>query len=143
MFKISRSVVIDAPVEKVYGYMEDPTHLPEIWPSMIEVNNVRQNAKGWAIYEWVYKMGSMKFKGESDTLAAVKNSHTTTESTKGIQSHFDFDYRDVGGKTEVKMVVEYTVPIPLLSKLAESIVGKLNEHEADVMLANLKTCMEG
>jgi hypothetical protein len=38
--------------------------------------------------------------------------------------------------------VEYTVPLPLLGKLAEAFIVKQNEHEADVMLANLKARME-
>jgi hypothetical protein len=42
----------------------------------------------------------------------------------------------------VTVQVEYTVPIPLLGKLAEAFIIKQNEHEADVMLANLKARME-
>jgi len=72
----------------------------------------------------------------------ITNKHITTKSTKGIQNQFDFDYADLNGKTEVRMAVEYSVPIPLLSKVAEQIVGKLNEHEADILLENLKTRME-
>ena len=143
MFKIKKTVLINAPVKKVFEFMEDPLNLPEIWPSMVEVKNVRKNAKGWPIFEWVYKMAGMKFQGETDTVEYVKNAREVTESTKGIQSHFIFDYNDKGGKTEVVMAAEYTIPVPLVSKLAEGIVGKLNEQEAEVMLANLKARMEG
>lgn len=142
MFKISRSILINAPVEKVFCFMEDPANLPEIWPSMIEVTNIRTNAKGWPVYEWMYKMGGMKFRGESNTIEYERNCRIITESTKGIQSHFDFQYRDMDGKTEMKMDVEYTVPLLLVSKIAEQVLGKFNEHEADVMLANLKADME-
>jgi hypothetical protein len=123
--------------------MKDPTNLLEIWPNMMEVKNVRTNSNGWPLYEWVYKMGGMKFQGESDTIEFVEDKHTATQSTKGIQSRFDFDYIDLGIKTEVVMVVEYTISIPLLKKLAEQIVGKLIEHEAEIMFANLKARMEG
>lgn len=142
MFTIKRTTVINAPVSKVFGFMEDPTNLPEVWPSMIEVTNVQKNSNGWSKYDWVYKMGGMKFQGESDTTSMITNKHITTKSTKGIQNQFDFDYADLNGKTEVRMAVEYSVPIPLLSKVAEQIVGKLNEHEADILLENLKTRME-
>ncbi len=143
MFTIKKSIIIDATVEKVFGYMEDPTHLPEFWPSMIDITNVRQKANGGTTYEWVYKMAGMKFHGESDTLELVKNKKIVTESTKGIPNHFDFDFIDMGGKTELKVEADYSVPVPLLSKVAEGIVSKLNEHEAEVMLANLKARMEG
>ena len=46
------------------------------------------------------------------------------------------------GGTKVTFDAEYTVPIPLLGKLAEAIIVKQNEREADVLLSNLKDRME-
>ena len=40
------------------------------------------------------------------------------------------------------MKVEYVFPVPLLGRLAEVFIVKQNEHEAEVMLANLKARME-
>ena len=37
---------------------------------------------------------------------------------------------------------EYTVPIPLIGKLAEVFIVKQNENEAETILANLKARME-
>lgn len=142
MFTINKSVVINAPVKNVFAFMEDPTNLPSIWPSMVEVKNVRKNAKGLPIYDWVYKMAGMKFQGEQDTLEYVKDKHITTQSTKGIESHFDFDYIEERGMTKMDVKITYSVPVPLIKSLAEQVVGKLNEHEADILLANLKTRME-
>jgi len=39
-------------------------------------------------------------------------------------------------------MAEYTVPILVLGKLAESIILKQNEREADTLLANLKAILE-
>ena len=38
--------------------------------------------------------------------------------------------------------VEYTVPIPLLGRLAEAFIIKQNENEMNVLLANLKARLE-
>jgi uncharacterized membrane protein len=142
VFTIKKSVIIDTPVKKVFAFMEDPTNLPSIWPSMVEVRNVRKNAKGFPIYDWVYKMAGMKFEGEQDTLEFIKDKHITTASTRGIDSHFDFDYVEEHGKTKMDMKITYSVPVPVIKSLAEQVVGKLNEKEADILLANLKTRME-
>lgn len=142
MSTIEKSIVINAPIEKVFKFMEDPSNLPEIWPSMVEIKNIRQNENGWPIYEWVYKMAGVKFDGESDTVEVIPEKKVVTESTKGIQSRFDFDYTSVGSKTELQMKVKYTIPIPLLSKVAEQIIAKLNDHEADLLLINIKARME-
>jgi hypothetical protein len=44
--------------------------------------------------------------------------------------------------TRVTVETEYTVPIPLLGKLAEAFIVKQNEHEVEMILANLKVRME-
>ena len=44
--------------------------------------------------------------------------------------------------TKATFVAEYTVPVPLLGKLAESLIVKQNEREAEMLLANVKARME-
>ncbi len=47
-----------------------------------------------------------------------------------------------GTGTKVSFEAEYTVPVPLLGKLAEAFMVRANEHEAETILANLKDRME-
>ena len=44
--------------------------------------------------------------------------------------------------TSTTFKVEYTVPIPVLGKLAEAVIVKMNDREGDLILANLKARME-
>ncbi len=41
--KIHKTITINAPVEKVFAFMNDPHHLPEIWPSMVKIKDVKSN----------------------------------------------------------------------------------------------------
>jgi hypothetical protein len=43
----------------------------------------------------------------------------------------------------MEMDIEYTIPIPVIGKIAEKIVLKRNEREADLAMANIKENMEG
>lgn len=142
MAKLSRTITINAPVEKVFAFMNVPTNLPEIWPSMVEVKDVVPSPAGGYNFSWVYKMAGMRFDGASETIESILNQRTVTKSTKGIQSKFVWDYQPEQGGTKLNLEIEYTVPVPLLGKLAEAFIVKQNEHEADVMLANLKDRME-
>ena len=65
-----------------------------------------------------------------------------TESTKGIESRFVWDYKPEGSYTKLSVEIEYKIPIPLIGKLAETVIVKQNEHEADTLLKNLKDRME-
>jgi uncharacterized membrane protein len=143
MAKLKGTISIHAPVEKVFGYMADPTNLPEIWPSMVEVKDVKKTPDGAVSgYNWVYKMAGMRFEGTSETSEAVANQRVVVKNVTGIPSTFVWTYQPEDGGTKLTVEVEYTVPVPLLGKLAEAFIVKQNEHEADVMLANLKARME-
>jgi hypothetical protein len=39
-------------------------------------------------------------------------------------------------------LTEYKIPVPLLGKVAEAFIVKMNENESDTILANLKARLE-
>jgi uncharacterized membrane protein len=143
VFKINKSILVDTTVEKVFAFLEDPSLLPEVWPSMVEVHDVQKKPEGGTIFSWVYKMGGIKIKGQSDTTTFEKNKRVITESKIGIQSKFDWVLEKEDGKTKVQLAVEYTIPGQVLGKMAEPVLKKINAHEADVMLKNMKVKLEG
>ena len=142
MVKIKKQIHIDAPVEKVFEFATKPENLPEFWPSLIKVDNVEHSPTKGHNYDWQYKMAGMRFSGHTETTEFVPNEHVVAESKEGIRNKFTWDYRAKNGGTDLEVVAEYTVPVPLLGKLAEKVILRINENEADVMLANLKAAVE-
>ena len=142
MAKLTRSIHIKAPAEKVYNFLTEPSNLPEVWPSMVEVNNIHHEPTGLHKFHWKYKMAGVIFEGETDTVEAVPSKRVVTQTSGGIPSRFEWTYRSEGNEMTLDVSVEYTVPIPVLGKLAEPVIVKLNEHEAETLLANIKTTME-
>jgi uncharacterized membrane protein len=142
MAKVQKKVIINAPIDKVFVFMADPRNLPEIWPSMVDVKNVRPGSHGGFNFDWVYKMGGLRFDGASDCTEYTADKHLVTQSTKGIESKFVWDYETVMDGTQLILSIEYRVPVPLIGKLAESILINQNDREADLLLENLKNKME-
>jgi len=142
MTKIAKSITILAPVEKVFEYMDNPANMPEIWPSMVEVRNVRREANGGNSFDWTYKMAGVRMDGHSDVLEHIPNKRLVTHSKQGIESTFTWTLFEEKGHTILHVEAEYKIPVPLLGKLAEAVIAKENEREADTLLANLKTVME-
>lgn len=142
MIKMNKSILINAKVEKVFAYVEDPSNLPEVWPSMAEVTNIKTDADGKKSYDWTYKMAGMNIKGHSETLEYETNKRIVVHNPKGIESKFTWDYMPEGDGTRINVEVEYNIPLPVLGKLAESIIVKQNEKEAETLLANIKSKME-
>jgi uncharacterized membrane protein len=142
MSTIKESVRINAPVERVFAFLSDPNHLPEIWPSMMEVKNVVAH-DGQRSFDWVYKMAGLRFEGHSDTLEFVPNERVVTNSKKGIPNTLTYSYARKGNaECEVTIQVDYEIPNKVLGKLAEPIVRRINEREATTLLGNLRDRME-
>lgn len=140
---IQRSTVIDAPIERVFRYYSDPEKLPEIWPSFVEARDVTRSADGWPQeFAWTYKMAGMKLEGRTVNVEFEPNRRYVAESKGGIDSRIETTFEAQDGKTRVTDDIQYHVPVPLLGRMAERVLAKLNENELATIHANLKARME-
>lgn len=143
MAKLATGITIQAPVDRVFSYLGDPNTNPEWLPGMIEVKDVVMTEDGvGSHYKWVYKMAGITFEGES-TMAEFERDRRLVEHTRGgIRSTWTWNFAPHDGGTRLDLVVEYTVPVPVLGKLAEVLVLKQNEREANLAMVNIKARLE-
>lgn len=143
MEKIYKEIVVNSSLEKVFKYVENPGNWPEFWPSLIEVTDVKPLLDGGYQAKFEYKMAGRRFKGEGEYTDYTPN-HWFVVSTKGgISSKLTFTLRSFNRKpqlnqTRVTLTIEYTIPIPLLGKIAEKVVHQMNEQEIGLALSNLQ-----
>ena len=142
MAKLTRSITINAPVEKVFAYSQEPTNLPEFWPGVVEVKHVVRLPNGGTRFECTGKMAGMRFEGTSEDIEVVANQRVVSETKGGIPGTTTWTYQPEDGRTKLTVEFDYTVPVPLLGRLAEAVIVKLNENETELLLANLKARME-
>ena len=144
MEKVERSVTVDAPVEKVFDYIVDPSNGPEFITSTLEVNDVTRTEQGVGThYRWTYKLAGMRMEGESTFTECVPNKRLVSESKGGIPSTWTYTFEPQGDRTRMTTVIEYTIPIPVLGKVAEALVLKQKKREASMAMKNIKATMEG
>jgi ribosome-associated toxin RatA of RatAB toxin-antitoxin module len=144
MPKIERSITINAPVAKVFEYIADPKLTPEWLPGMIETKDIKQTEDGvGSSHNWIYKMSGMTFEGKNITDEFIKDKKIIIRSEGSIKTLWNWDFTPQDNSTKLDLLVEYTIPMPVLGKLAEAIVLKQNEREADLALANIKAKMKG
>jgi ribosome-associated toxin RatA of RatAB toxin-antitoxin module len=65
-----------------------------------------------------------------------------TRSKGSINSLWTWNFEPQNNGTKIELVIDYTIPMPVLGKIAEAIVLKQNIREADLALANIKAKME-
>ena len=142
MSKVARNTTIHAPAETVFQYLEDKTHFPEFWPSMIEVSDIRPLPSGGKHFHWVYKMAGVRFEGDTDENECIRNKKLVGRNEKGIESTVTWLLDEHEGETELTFEAEYKVPVPLVGKIAENVLARINDNEAVAMLANIKATLE-
>ncbi len=142
MVTIEKTVTIKVPPEKVFGFFEDPKHLPEIMPSLIEVKDVEKLPTGGFKYHWIYKIAGMRFEGVTETTEFVPVEKIVDKTKGEIESTFHWTFFKENGWTKVDLEVGFEYPKPLIGKFAEPFLLKLNEREAEMVLANLKDRLE-
>ncbi len=139
MAKVDKEVWIEAPIEKVFGYIHEPSNWPEFWPSLMEIKDIQLLPNGGHSARGVYKMLGKRFEGTGECTQIVPNRFLFIETKGSIQSTIAWTVRDWENKTRVTLTIEYKVPVPLVGKLAEAIIVKMNDHEADLIMTNLQT----
>lgn len=142
MLKLEKTVTIATPAERVFDYVNDPKSLLEIWPSLIEVKDVRTLPNGGKHFAFVYKMAGFRFEGVSETIEYARPDHLLIKTTGGAESTFDWKFAPSGKETRVTLIVTYTIPGALLGKLAEPFIARQNEHENELLLNSLKLRLE-
>lgn len=143
MIEVRKSIVIKAPVEKVFAYMRDAKSNLEWLPGMMEITDIHDTPDHvGSHFRWAYKMAGLRFEGETTLVEYVENRRMVTEGRGAITNRWRFDYTPVPEGTRLDLDVEYTVPAPVLGRIAEQALRGQNEREAELALSNVKAKME-
>ena len=141
MATVERSVTINAPVEKIFSYISNPRNELEWLPSVIDVRHIVGKGVGQR-FSWTYKMIGIPFNGETSVAEYIPNELIVYETTGGIDSTWTWQFKPVAGRTQLQLAVEYTIPVIVLGKVAEWVVLRRNEREADMAITNIKERLE-
>jgi carbon monoxide dehydrogenase subunit G len=141
MATLKRSTVIDAPTDKVFAYVNEPSTMADWLPSMVEVRNVRGEGEGQQ-YDWTYKMAGMLLRGQSVVVEHVPYSHAVHQSIGMINSTWTFELEPGEEGTKLRLDIDFVVPVPVLGKLAENVVMKRAGRNIECALDNAKDVLE-
>jgi uncharacterized membrane protein len=139
----TRDIRLEVPSDQVFKFVVDPRNLPEIWPNIVEVRNVKKSKSNEGFnFNWVYKLTGEQFEGSCETIEYHPYERFTIKASNGLNSTITWSFRSTGQETRVTLQFEYQIPASLLKRTKEEIVTQETEHELDAMLQNLKTRLE-
>ena len=143
MNMITRDIQVNTPVDRVFAFLADPNNLPEIWPNVIEVKNVKKaKANNGYTFNWSYKMSGLLFEGKCETLEHIPYERLAFKSSTGLEVTVFWKFQPAAATTHLTLRFEYVIPSSLLKRIKNNIVVHENEHEVDAMLKNIKSRLE-
>jgi uncharacterized protein YndB with AHSA1/START domain len=140
--KLSKTVIVEAPVEKVFSYVDEPANLPEIWPGLFEVKDVETFPDGGYRFAWFYNLAGKRIEGHTATYERIVNKRLVEKAEGDMKSTFTWIFHGENGRTKIDFEADYELPKTLFAKEDEPFVMRTNEYEAETVLANLKTKLE-
>lgn len=139
---INKEIIISAPHDKIFSFVNKPSNLMRIWPSLVEVKNEKLLPNGGYSFAWVNKMLGVHLKGTGEYTDISPNNWFSLKTIGAIETTITWTFRPKDNKTRVTFTVDYIIPTQLFRWLAAIAIMKSNEREAEVILDNLRTVME-
>jgi uncharacterized protein YndB with AHSA1/START domain len=138
---LQKKITVNAPVQKVFDYLDEPKHLPEIWPSLFEVKDIETLPNGGHTFAWFYNMAGNRFKGTTETFERVPYERIIDKTYGDMESTFAWKFYGENGFTKIEFEADYEWPTTFKEKDHKFLMQR-NEFEADTLLANLKARFE-
>jgi uncharacterized membrane protein len=140
--KVQKSILNNAPVEEVFAFVENPSNMPDVWPSLERVTDVERQPNGGYCCKYIYRIVGMRFEGYTDLVEHVPNQRIVTHSKIGIEGTLRWTFQPEGNGTRLTIEAEYSVPVPLVGKIAAALLVRQYQQEAETLLANIKAKLE-
>jgi uncharacterized protein YndB with AHSA1/START domain len=138
---LHKEITVKAPAQKIFEYLDEPKHLPEIWPSMFEVSDVKTLPKGGHAFGWFYNMGGTHVKGTTETFEHVPFERIIDKTYGEFESTFAWKFYGDNGFTKIQFDADYEWPTSFPEK-DRTFLMRRTEFEADALMSNLKAKFE-
>jgi len=146
--KIERSIVIEAPVEKVFAFVTDLDNFVKINPPETEMEILSRDEGPQRVgftAKVRAKVGDQVWEVEVETTEFVENKKQAVRQKGGPMKKFDMLdlFEPADGGTKWTSIVEYELPYSLLGKLVDKLkVRKDMEKGADYQVNKTKELIE-
>jgi ribosome-associated toxin RatA of RatAB toxin-antitoxin module len=143
MATVSASVVIGAPLERVYALAKDVERFPDFMPDLESVKILERTPAG-TVSEWVGVVQGRKFRWIEDdewddTRHVCRFTQRAGDFTR-YQGEWRFEVAPEG--TCTSLIVEFELDIPLAGALLSNLVRVLMRKNCESMLAALRSQCE-
>jgi len=141
MVAVSERIEVDAPVEAVFDYMDDPHNQSEISPSITDIRDVEQDETGKSL-AFTYEMAGVSLDGRLETETYDPETEIVFDMQGALSGTITWEFEPTDGGTQVTYGAEYDFPSDVLEAVVRPFAARYDERELRTTLENLKTRVE-
>lgn len=133
-----RSIVVNAPVDKVYGMWSDWESFPKYMSAVEDVKVTGPNRSHWRA-----RIGGIEEEWDAETTSQEPQRAISWRSVSGVKNRGDIHFDPVSNGTKITVHVEYDPPASILGDAAEAVyVGRRFEQSLEEDLNSFKETIE-
>ena len=142
MERVDKDIIVNASLERIFSYIEDPKHWPEFWVNLEKVSDVQGTSAGRYKAKYEYTMAGMRFKGEGEYTDYVRNNWIVMTMKGGVIRSIAFTFRAIYEerfeyRTRITLTVDYEITIPVVGKISEKLIRNIITREIELIMMNL------
>ena len=135
MFTARDSAEIEAPVEQVFAFLDDPHNHAAVTPRLETVRDVRRLPNGGKRLAYTYRMAGVGIDGEIVQTVHEPNERMTFDLRGRLTGTIDLTFEPAADGTELTYAAEYDIPDNALTALGAPLVRRFNERQVRATLA--------
>jgi uncharacterized membrane protein len=140
MAQIHKSVIIDAPAERVFDLIDDPSAISSYTPNVERVEDVQQSEQRIGdTFRVIYKAVGVTFEEEFTVTEYERPTRLASRFENGMKGTFAYQVTPQGEQTTLTVDVQYALPGGALGKAADALLlERTNEKTIEKQLENLR-----
>jgi uncharacterized membrane protein len=140
MAEIHKSVTIDAPTEKVFDLIDNPSAIPSYTPNVERVEEVHQSEQRVGdTFRVIYKAVGMTFEEKFTITEHKRPTRLASSFENGMKGTFVYQVEPQGQQTTLTVDVQYELPGGALGKAVDALLlERTNEKTIERQLDNLR-----
>ena|SRR5438876_146203 len=144
MAKVSQSVLVNAPAQKIFEQLADPARAVTFVPGLNRITNVAPpEPKVGRTWEFEFDWFGLVISGQSRCSRHDEPAVYQFETLTGSKSTWTYRCEPRDGKTQLTLEVEYEISKNLLARFAtQAALESMNQNRAREVVANLKALVE-
>jgi hypothetical protein len=142
MERIEKRIIVNAPVQAIFRFINEPFNLMRIWPGMIEVTDVSRSKNEGRNFRCVSKMANVRIEYNKECTEHIVNRSLTHKISGGMRGAIRWLFETENEHTRISLRMEYEIPYLLLKRHTQIAIVRQNDLDIEILLSNLKTLME-